>query len=75
MDVQAVKFLAAAIAILPLFGVGLSLGNLFSSIINSIGRNPSVADTVKGAGLLYFALIEAIALFALVIALLILFAF
>ena len=75
MDVHAVKFLAAAIAILPLFGVGLSLGNLFSSIINSIGRNPSVADTVKGAGLLYFALIEAIALFALVIALLILFAF
>ncbi len=75
MDVQAVKFLAAAISILPLFGVGLSLGNLFSSIINSIGRNPSVADTVKGAGLLYFALIEAIALFALVIALLILFAF
>lgn len=75
MEVQAVKFLAAAIAILPLFGVGLSLGNLFSSIINSIGRNPSVADTVKGAGLLYFALIEAIALFALVIALLILFAF
>lgn len=75
MEVQAVKLLAAAIAVLPLFGVGLGLGNLFSSIINAISRNPSVSDNVKGAGLLYFALIEAIALFALVITLLILFVF
>lgn len=75
MDASAAKFIGAAIAVLPLYGVGISLGNLFSSIITSIGRNPSVADQVKGAGLLYFALIEAIALFALVVALLILFVF
>ena len=73
MDAEAAKMIGAAIAVLPLFGVGLSLGNLFSNIIAAIGRNPSVADTVKGAGLIYFALIEAVALFALVVSLLILF--
>lgn len=73
MDATAAKMIGAAIAVLPLFGVGLSLGNLFSSVIEAIGRNPSVADTVKGSSLLYFALVEAIALFSLLIALLILF--
>jgi F-type H+-transporting ATPase subunit c len=73
MDAQSAKLFAAAIAILPLAVVGLSLGNLFVSVINAIGRNPVVADTVKGSSLLYFALIEAIALFCLLISLLILF--
>ncbi|MDD9900017.1 MAG: F0F1 ATP synthase subunit C [Alphaproteobacteria bacterium] len=73
MDPVAAKMIGAAIAVLPLACVGLALGNLFSSVIESIGRNPSVTETVKGSVLLYFALIEAIALFALLIALLILF--
>lgn len=75
MEVESAKLIAAAIAVLPLFGVGLGLGMLFSSIINAIGRNPSVSDTVRGSGLLYFAFIEAIALFALGVALIILFLF
>ncbi len=73
MEPASAKLIAASIAVLPLLGVGIGLSMLFSSIINTIGRNPSVANTVKGTGLLYFALVEAIALFALVIALLILF--
>ncbi len=75
MDAAAAKLIGAGIAVLPLLGVGIGLGMLFSSVISTMGRNPSVADSVKGAGLLYFALVEAIALFALVIALLILFVF
>lgn len=75
MEPAAAKLIGASIAVLPLLGVGIGLSLLFSSVINTIGRNPSVANTVKGAGLLYFALVEAIALFALVIALLILFVF
>lgn len=73
MTPETAKYFAAAIAVLPLAAVGMSLGKLFCSVIEAIGRNPSVADTVKGATLLYFALVEAIALFALLIALLILF--
>ncbi|MGM0421598.1 MAG: ATP synthase subunit C family protein [Pseudomonadota bacterium] len=73
MEVESMKLLAAAIAVFPLFGVGIALGNLFGSIISAIGRNPSVAGEVKGVGLLYFALIEAVALFALLISFIILF--
>lgn len=75
MDAEAAKLIGAGIAVLPLLGVGIGLGMLFSSIINAIGRNPSVAETVKSTGLFYFALVEAIALFALVVALLLLFVF
>jgi F-type H+-transporting ATPase subunit c len=73
MDVEAAKLIGASIAVFPLFGVGIGLGMLFSSVITAIGRNPSVTETVKGTTLLYFALVEAVALFALVVSLLILF--
>lgn len=73
MELEAAKMIGAGLAVLPMFGVGIGLGNLFSNIIAAIGRNPSVEGSVKGVGLLYFALIEAVALFALLIALLILF--
>ena len=75
MEVEAMKLLAAGIAVIPLFGVGIGLGNLFGNIISAIGRNPTVAGEVKSTGLLYFALIEAVALFALLIAFIILFNF
>jgi F0F1-type ATP synthase membrane subunit c/vacuolar-type H+-ATPase subunit K len=74
MDLKSAQMIGAGISVIPLLGVGIGLGMLFSAIITAMGRNPSVAEGVKGAGLFYFALVEAIALFALVIALLILFA-
>lgn len=73
MEASAAKFIGAGLAVIPLLGVGLGLGMLFSSVINAMGRNPAAAEAVKGTGLFYFALVEAIALFALVIALLMLF--
>ena len=74
MDVEAAKMMGAGIAVLPLLGVGLGIGNIFSSLVTSIARNPSARDSVFGIGILGFALTEAIALFALVVALLMLFA-
>ena len=75
MEPTSVKMIAASISLLPLTAVAIALGWLFSSAISAMGRNPSIIDDVKGTSLLYFALIEAIALFALVIALLLLFVF
>ena len=75
MDAEAAKLIGAAIAILPLYGVGLAIGNIFSSLVESIARNPSARNDVFGIGILGFALTEAIALFALVVALLLLFVF
>lgn len=73
MDVLAAKALGAGIAVIALAGVGIGIGNIFSSLIGAVGRNPAARDTVFPIGILGFALTEAVALFALLIAFLILF--
>jgi F-type H+-transporting ATPase subunit c len=73
MEVAAAKALGAGIAVIALSGVGLGIGNIFSSLINSVARNPAARGTVFPLGILGFALTEAVALFALLIAFLILF--
>ena len=70
---KAAGFLAAGLAVLPLYGVGIGLGNLFSSWLEAVARNPSTKDDLFPIGALGFALIEAIALFALLVAFIILF--
>ena len=72
MDVEAAKMIGAGLAVIALAGVGVGIGSIFSSLVSSIARNPAARDTVFGIGILGFALTEAIALFALVVALLML---
>ena len=43
MELEAVKLLAGAIALFPLFGVGIGLGMIFSSYNEAVGRNPNAA--------------------------------
>lgn len=73
LSLDAARMLGAAIAAIALYGVGMSMGNLFSTWINSVARNPEAEDKVRLIGMLGFALTESIALFAFLIALLILF--
>ncbi|WP_417457709.1 F0F1 ATP synthase subunit C [Kordiimonas sp.] len=73
MDVQAAKMIGAGIATLALAGVGIGLGNIFGSFLSGALRNPSAAPKVFGNLLLGFALTEALAIFALLIAILLLF--
>ncbi len=58
---------------IALAGVGLGIGNIFSAMVTAVARNPSARDAVFPIGILGFALTEAVALFALLIAFLILF--
>lgn len=73
MSDQSVKLLATALALLPLIAVALALGRIFSEWLATVGRNPSAADKMQSVGFLAFALTEAVALFALIVAFLILF--
>lgn len=73
MDVEAAKAFGAAIAVLPLGFVGIALGNLFSNWIASVARNPAAAPNFQIIGFIGLALTEALGLFSLVIAILILF--
>lgn len=73
METEAAKLIATGLAVTPLLGVGIGLGTYFASIVNALGRNPSVEDTLKKTNIFFFALIEAVAIFALGVALLIFF--
>ncbi|MCX7338642.1 MAG: ATP synthase subunit C family protein [Alphaproteobacteria bacterium] len=73
MDIGAAKMIGAGLATFALLGVGLALGNIFSTLISSIARNPSAKSDLLPVGLLGFALTESIALLAFIVAMLILF--
>jgi len=73
MELDAAKMIGAGLAVIGLSGVGIGIGNIFSSLINSIARNPAARAQVFPLGMLGFALVEAVALYALLISFLILF--
>jgi F-type H+-transporting ATPase subunit c len=73
MELQAAKMIGAGLAVIGLFGVGSGIGAIFSSLIESVARNPAARSQVFGLAILGFALVEAVALYALLIAFLILF--
>jgi F0F1-type ATP synthase membrane subunit c/vacuolar-type H+-ATPase subunit K len=75
MDVNAAKLIGAGLAAIALSGVGVGIGNIFSTLVSSIARNPAARDQVFGIGILGFALTEAVALYALMVAFLVLFVF
>ena len=73
MEMDAAKLIGAGLAVIALAGVGVGIGNIFASLVTAVGRNPAAKNEVFGIAILGFALTEAVALFALVIALLLLF--
>jgi F-type H+-transporting ATPase subunit c len=72
---QSAKFIGAGLATIGLAGAGVGIGSVFGSLVLAISRNPSLQQELTRTALLGFALTEAIALFALMMAFLILFAF
>ena len=64
MDLAAAKMIGAGLAVIALFGVGIGIGNIFSTLIATVGRNPSVQQRVFPFAIIGFALVEAVALFA-----------
>jgi len=73
MDIEAAKLVGAGLAVIGLGGVGVGIGNIFSAFVTSVARNPSAQARVFPFTMLGFALVEAVALYALLISFLILF--
>lgn len=73
MDAEAAKFIAAGLSTIGIFGAAIALGNIFSSYLTAAIRNPSAADGQFGRLILGFAVTEALGIFSLLIALLLLF--
>lgn len=73
MLLQSAKLIGAGLATIGLAGAGAGIGSVFAALINSMARNPSLQKQLFAYAILGFALTEAIALFALMMAFLILF--
>ena len=71
---QSAKFLGAGLATIGLAGAGVGIGTVFGALVIGISRNPSLRDELFKLAILGFALTEAIALFSLMMAFLLLFA-
>ena len=69
------KFIGAGLSTIALAGAGVGIGNVFSALILAYSRNPWIEKQLFAYAILGFALTEAIALFGLMMAFLILFGF
>jgi F-type H+-transporting ATPase subunit c len=72
---MAAKLIGAGLATIGLAGAGVGIGTVFGALVLGTARNPVIKDELFRIAILGFALTEAIALFALIIGFLILFAF
>jgi ATP synthase F0 subunit c len=72
-DLTMLKAIGAGIAALGMVGSGIGLGTVFGKFFEAIARQPAAEAQLKTYLFIGMALVEAIALFAFVIAAMILF--
>jgi len=72
---QAAKYIGAGAATVGVAGSGAGIGSVFGNLVIGYARNPSLKQQLFSYAILGFALSEAMGLFCLMMAFLILFAF
>ncbi len=72
LETESIQLLAVAFTMgIGAIGPAIAIGMLGGKAMEAIGRNPEAADKIKGAMILAIAFAEAIAIYALVVALII----
>ena len=75
VNAEAMKAVAMAIAAgVGVFGPGVGIGMLVARALEAIGRNPEAAPKIQATMFIGIAFVEALAIFALVVAFVIKFA-
>ena len=75
MSADSIKAIAMAIAAgLGVLGPGIGIGILVAKALEAIGRNPEAAGKIQSSMILGIAFVEALGIFALVVAFVIKFA-
>ena len=73
MEVDAAKLVGAGLAAIGMVGAGVGVGNVWAAYISAIARNPAAKEEIGASIWIGFAVTEAIALFALIVSLIILY--
>jgi F-type H+-transporting ATPase subunit c len=75
MNADAIKSIAMALAAgIGIIGPGIGIGMLVAKALEAIGRNPEAAPKIQATMFIGVAFVEALAIFALVVAFVIKFA-
>ncbi|MBM4424133.1 MAG: ATP synthase F0 subunit C [Chloroflexi bacterium] len=72
--VHAMRFIGAGLAMLGAIGAGVGVGIAASGGVQAMGRNPDATPTIQTNMILGMAFAEAVAIYALAVALIIVFA-
>jgi F-type H+-transporting ATPase subunit c len=70
---ESAKLIGAGLATIGSGGAGVGVGSVFAALVQATARNPSLKQQLFGFAILGFALTEAVGLFALMMAFLILY--
>jgi ATP synthase F0 subunit c len=73
MELQYLRYIGAGLAMLGTIGAGLGIGILSYAALQGIARNPDAAGDVQTNMILGIAFAEAIAIYCMVVALVMLF--
>lgn len=73
MDATSLKFIGVGLMAFGMLGAALGVGNIFSSLLNAIARNPSAGEQLQRMAFIGAGLAEAMGLFSFVIAMLLIF--
>lgn len=73
MDGMSLKYIAIGLMAFGMVGSAIGVGNIFSSLMGSIARNPSAGDDMQRMAFIGAGLVEAMGLFSFVIAMILIF--
>lgn len=73
MEGEALKYVGIGLTAFGMLGAAIGVGNIFAAMLNGIARNPSAEAKLSKYVYVGAGLAEAMGLFALVVALIILF--
>ena len=73
MELVALKYIGVGLCSVGMAGAAIAIGNIFSSFFNSLARNPSAANKIEKYIYIAVGLAEAMGIFAVLLAFLILF--
>jgi F-type H+-transporting ATPase subunit c len=73
MDPEAAKYIGAGLACFGMAGAAIGVANIFGNFLTGALRNPAAAASQSGNLIFGFAVTEALGIFSLLVALLLLF--
>ena len=74
MDLTTLKYIGVGLSAMGMLGAAIGVGNIFSSLLQAIARNPSAEAQMVKSAFIGAGLAEAMGLFSFLLAILLLFA-